>query len=169
MTNETEKTVSERVRPVLAKTFGVSVEQIANDALTFAEIGADSLDLQEMLFALEDEFEIEIHDSETEGVATIGDVVAMVERLVEGRAKAQRGGSQMHKDADTAAELSAEIQKIADDHAPHIAFSALAAVIAETACDCANDQSEALSKTDETCVFARNLVLARFEDEECVA
>jgi acyl carrier protein len=89
MTNETEKTVSERVRSVLAETFGVSAEQIASDAITFAEIGADSLDLQEMLFALEDEFEIEIHDSETEGVATIGDVVAMVERLVEERAKAQ--------------------------------------------------------------------------------
>jgi hypothetical protein len=75
----------------------------------------------------------------------------------------------MHKDADTAAELSAEIQKIADDHAPHIAFSALAAVIAETACDCAENQDEALSKTDEVCIFARNLVLAHHEDEERAA
>jgi 4-hydroxy-3-methylbut-2-enyl diphosphate reductase IspH len=75
----------------------------------------------------------------------------------------------MHKEADTAAGLSAEIQKIADDFLPHIALSSLSAAISETVCDSTANRDEAISKTDEVCSFIRNLVLAHFEDEECVA
>ncbi|MFA4836886.1 MAG: acyl carrier protein [Dehalococcoidia bacterium] len=51
-------------------------------ATTFKDLGADSLDIVQILVALEDKFDIEIPDDDLKGLANMGDMIAYVERKV---------------------------------------------------------------------------------------
>ena len=80
---ELEKMSSEEV---LEKVKGIIVEQlgVAENAVTMEAsfIGADSLDIVELVMALEEEFDIEIPDSDAEKVVTVGDVVEYIKENV---------------------------------------------------------------------------------------
>lgn len=49
---------------------------------TFEDLGADSLDVVEIALAVEDKYSIEIPDNSAEGIKNVGDIVAIVEKLV---------------------------------------------------------------------------------------
>lgn len=66
--------VLEKVKSLLAEQFSVEEDSITMDT-KFEDLGADSLDLVEMVMALEEEFDIQIDDEEVEKIATVGDVV----------------------------------------------------------------------------------------------
>lgn len=66
--------VLEKVKSLLAEQFSVEEDSITVDT-KFEDLGADSLDLVEMVMALEEEFDIQIDDEEVEKIATVGDVV----------------------------------------------------------------------------------------------
>ena len=66
--------VLEMVKSLLAEQFSVEEDSITVDT-KFEDLGADSLDLVEMVMALEEEFDIQIDDEEVEKIATVGDVV----------------------------------------------------------------------------------------------
>lgn len=71
--------VAERVKAVVAEQFDVDEDEISND-LSFDDLGADQLDIEELLKALGDEFEIEIPDECAESIETVGDAISCVKK-----------------------------------------------------------------------------------------
>lgn len=53
-----------------------------NENVTFAELGTDSLDMVEIIMELEDKFEIQIDDEELSKIKNLGELTALIEKLV---------------------------------------------------------------------------------------
>jgi len=71
--------VLEKVITILAEQFDVDEEKINEDTNLQDDLGADSLDVVDLLMSIEDEFEIEIPDEEIENIRTVGALVAYIE------------------------------------------------------------------------------------------
>jgi len=67
--------VFDKVKEIIVEQLGVAENSVTEDASFIDDLGADSLDIVELIMALEEEFDIEIPDSDAEKVVTIGDVV----------------------------------------------------------------------------------------------
>ncbi|AKP46827.1 MULTISPECIES: acyl carrier protein [Bacillus] len=67
--------VLERVTKIVVDRLGVEASQVTLDASFKEDLGADSLDVVELVMELEDEFEMEISDEEAEKIVTVGDAV----------------------------------------------------------------------------------------------
>ena len=63
--------VEERVKKIVSDQLGVKEEEVKNEASFVEDLGADSLDTVELVMALEEEFETEIHDEEAEKITTV--------------------------------------------------------------------------------------------------
>jgi acyl carrier protein len=74
--------IFEKVKKVIMEQLGVSDSAITLEASFIDDLGADSLDIVELIMALEEEFDIEIPDSDAEKVATVGDVVDYIKEHV---------------------------------------------------------------------------------------
>ena len=75
--------VFEKIRDVIAEQLGVEdVEIITMDTTFIDDLGADSLDIVELIMALEEEFDIEIPEAEAEKISTVGDVVEYIKSNV---------------------------------------------------------------------------------------
>ena len=66
--------LEKRIRGVVARQLGVEVSEVLPDASLQEDLGADSLELVELLMALEDEFDIEVPEEVAETITTIADV-----------------------------------------------------------------------------------------------
>ena len=71
--------VLEKIKVILAEQFVVEESTLQNDTDLQADLGADSLDVVDLLMSIEDEFEIEIPDEEIENIRTVGDLVNYIE------------------------------------------------------------------------------------------
>jgi len=71
---------SERLRAVVAEQLGLDRTEIVPEARILDDLGADSLDIVELVMALEETFDIEVPDADVEMLQTIGDVAAYVEK-----------------------------------------------------------------------------------------
>ncbi len=71
----------EKVREMLAKQLNLSVDKITRESDVVKDLGADSLDVVELLISLEDEYGISIPEDDIVNVKTVGDIVEMIERL----------------------------------------------------------------------------------------
>lgn len=71
----------ERVAQVVSNRLGLDVEEVKLESSFRDDLGADSLDVVELVMELEDEFDIEIGDDEAEKLQTVGDVVKYVDSL----------------------------------------------------------------------------------------
>ena len=67
--------VLEKVKGIIVEQLGVSDTAVTMEASFIDDLGADSLDIVELIMALEEEFDIEIPDADAEKVVTVGDVV----------------------------------------------------------------------------------------------
>ncbi|HYE80533.1 MAG TPA: acyl carrier protein [Clostridia bacterium] len=67
--------IFEKVQEKVAEQLGVDADEVTLESSFIDDLGADSLDIVELLMALEEEFDIEIPDEEAEKLATVGDVV----------------------------------------------------------------------------------------------
>lgn len=76
-----EKSVEQRVREIIVEQMDVNPDQVTLDAKFIEDLGADSLDVVELVMALEEEFGSEIPDEEAEKLLSVGDVVKYVEDL----------------------------------------------------------------------------------------
>ncbi len=65
----------EKVKAVIVDQLGVDESAVTMDASFVDDLGADSLDLVELIMGLETEFDIEIPDEEAEKISTVGDAV----------------------------------------------------------------------------------------------
>ena len=69
----------DKVKKLVASQLNVAEEKITEESKLIEDLGADSLDIMEMLMALEDEFGISISDDETAKMKTIAGVVSVIE------------------------------------------------------------------------------------------
>ena len=67
--------VFEKVKGIIVEQLGVAEAAVTMDASFIDDLGADSLDIVELIMALEEEFDLEIPDADAEKVATVTDVV----------------------------------------------------------------------------------------------
>jgi acyl carrier protein len=72
-------TVLERVSKVIVDRLGVDESEVKLEASFREDLGADSLDVVELVMELEDEFDMEISDEDAEKISTIGDAIAYIE------------------------------------------------------------------------------------------
>jgi len=71
--------VETRVKEIVCEQLGVGDEEVTPQASFIDDLGADSLDIVELVMALEEEYEIEISDEDAEKIKTVQDVVTYVE------------------------------------------------------------------------------------------
>ena len=71
--------VLEKVKMILANQFDVEEDTITPETNIQEDLGADSLDVVDMLMSLEDEFDVEIPDEKIETMRTVADVVTYIE------------------------------------------------------------------------------------------
>ncbi|SOC35461.1 acyl carrier protein [Ureibacillus acetophenoni] len=72
-------TVLERVTKVVVDRLGVDESEVKVEASFREDLGADSLDVVELVMELEDEFDMEISDEDAEKIATVGDAIKYIE------------------------------------------------------------------------------------------
>lgn len=70
--------VLEKVKNILAEQFDVEEDSITAETNLQEDLGADSLDVVDLLMSIEDEFETEIPDEEVENIHTVGDLVSYI-------------------------------------------------------------------------------------------
>lgn len=71
--------IMEKVKGVIVEQLTVDEADVTEDATFIDDLGADSLDIVELVMALEEEFGISIPDEEAENIKTVGDAVAFIE------------------------------------------------------------------------------------------
>jgi acyl carrier protein len=71
--------VFEKVKHLLAEQLDLDENEITLDSLVVDDLGADSLDLVDLAMTFEDEFSVEIPDTEIENIKTVGDIVKYLE------------------------------------------------------------------------------------------
>ena len=71
----TATNVESKVKGIIAEQLGVSEEEIKITSSFIEDLGADSLDIVELVMAMEEEFEVEIPDEEAENIKTVGDAI----------------------------------------------------------------------------------------------
>ena len=74
--------IFEKVKAIIIDLLQVSEDSVTLDANFIDDLGADSLDIVELVMALEEEFDIEIPDADAEKVVTVGDVVDYIKENV---------------------------------------------------------------------------------------
>jgi acyl carrier protein len=72
----------ERIREIVAGQLGVEADEVVAEASILDDLGADSLDVVELVMALEEEFDIEVPDEDVEGMRTVADVESYVSTRV---------------------------------------------------------------------------------------
>ena len=73
----------DKVREIIAEKLSINEDEITMDSSFLDDLNADSLDLVELMMALEDELDTEIPDEEAENFKTVGDVVKYLKNHVE--------------------------------------------------------------------------------------
>ena len=73
-----EQDIFEKVKVIVVEQLGVEEEKVTKEATFVDDLAADSLDIVELVMSIEEEFDIEIDDSEAEKIVTIGDVVEYI-------------------------------------------------------------------------------------------
>ena len=74
--------VAERVKKIVVEHLSVDADKVEESASFIDDLGADSLDLVELVMAFEEEFEIEIPDDVQENIRTVGDAVTHIKQHV---------------------------------------------------------------------------------------
>ena len=74
-----DKPIEQRVKEIIVEQLGVNADQVTPEAKFIEDLGADSLDIVELVMALEEEFGKEIPDEQAEKLLTVGDVVKYIE------------------------------------------------------------------------------------------
>lgn len=70
--------VFEKVKDIIVEQLGVDEEEVKMESSFIDDLGADSLDIVELIMAIEEEFDLEIPDKEAEKITTVGDAVEYI-------------------------------------------------------------------------------------------
>ncbi len=74
-----EKSIDLKVKDIIVEQLSVNAEQVTPEAKFIEDLGADSLDIVELVMAFEEEVGVEVPDSDAEKLLTVGDVVKYIE------------------------------------------------------------------------------------------
>lgn len=74
-----DASVEDRVKQIIVKQLMVTEADIGMDKSFVDDLGADSLDVVELVMAMEEEFKLEIPEEKSEGLRTVGDAVAYIQ------------------------------------------------------------------------------------------
>lgn len=72
----------EKIRQIIAEQLGVAEEEVVPEATFIDDLGADSLDIVELVMAIEEEYGLEIPDEDAEKIQTVQDATSYVEERV---------------------------------------------------------------------------------------
>ena len=78
----TQEEIFEKVKEIIVGQLGVTDTSVTMEASFIDDLGADSLDIVELIMALEEEFDTEIPDSDAEKIVKVGDVVDYIKEHV---------------------------------------------------------------------------------------
>lgn len=78
MSDTPEKPIEEKVKEIIIEQLGVNAEQITPEAKFTDDLGADSLDIVELIMAFEEQLGVEVPDEEAEKLQTVGDVIRYI-------------------------------------------------------------------------------------------
>ncbi|MGE0615640.1 MAG: acyl carrier protein, partial [Bacteriovoracia bacterium] len=71
-------TLEDRVRSIICDQLAVEAEKVKDAASFIEDLGADSLDIVELVMTMEEEFDLDIPDEDAEKIKTVGDVVKYI-------------------------------------------------------------------------------------------
>ena len=72
----------EKLKKIIAEVLNVDVEEITMDTTFVDDLGADSLDIFQIIMGLEEEFDVEIANEEAEKIVTVGDTVEQIKNAL---------------------------------------------------------------------------------------
>jgi len=72
--------IYEKVKEIVVEQLGVKSEDLSLQSSFIDDLGADSLDIVELIMALEEEFDMEVSDEDAEKISTVGDVVEYIKK-----------------------------------------------------------------------------------------
>ncbi len=75
--------IEEKMADIIVEQLSVDKEKVVSGASFVDDLGADSLDLVELIMAMEEEFDVEIPDEEAEKIATVQDAIDFVNKIQE--------------------------------------------------------------------------------------
>lgn len=75
--------VFDKVKDIIVDQLDVDEDKITMEASITEDLGADSLDVVDLIMSLEEEFDIKIPDDEVENVKTVGDIVKFIEEEID--------------------------------------------------------------------------------------
>jgi acyl carrier protein len=75
--------IFEKIKATIAEQLSIDEEEITTESSFIDDLGADSLDIVELIMALETEFDLEIPDEDAEKISTVGDVVDYIKSHTE--------------------------------------------------------------------------------------
>ena len=80
-----EKSIEQRVKEIIVEQLGVNPEQVTPTASFIEDLGADSLDIVELVMAFEEAFGIEVPDEDAEKMTTVKDAVEYIDKHSKGK------------------------------------------------------------------------------------
>ena len=72
--------VAEKVKEIIMDQLSVSADEVKENAAFVEDLGADSLDLTELIMAMEEEFDIEIDDEDAQKIVKVKDAISYIEK-----------------------------------------------------------------------------------------
>ena len=72
--------IEDKVRKIIAEKLSVDLDEVVPEASFVDDLGADSLDLVELIMSMEEEFDVEISDEDAEKLVTVGDAYSYVQK-----------------------------------------------------------------------------------------
>ena len=72
----------EKLQQIIAEVLNVDTEEITRDTTFVDDLGADSLDVFQIMMGIEEEFDVEIPTEEVEQIVSVGDAVEQIKRLI---------------------------------------------------------------------------------------
>ena len=77
------KATDRKIKEIVAEQLGLESKEVALDASFVDDLGADSLDIVELIMALEEEFDLEIPDEDAEKIVSVKDAIEYVKKQVQ--------------------------------------------------------------------------------------
>lgn len=75
--------ICEKIKMIISNQFNIDEKDITMDTSFRKDLGADSIDLVELVMALEDEFDLEVEDDQLENINTVGDAVNYIDKHID--------------------------------------------------------------------------------------